>query len=113
MSIRYNVIGQPSNNRIIEGVRDYAMALVRERYADFGLTLTTEKLTVRDGLRVLRETVRGWMSNGGLWLSCKQRRTFRQPRLRREAYGDMLTDIKERQDQQAKPMINSNSDKNG
>ena len=113
VSIRYNVIGQPSNNWIIEGVRDYAMALVRERYADFGLTLATEKLTERDGLWVLRETVRGWISSAGLWLSRKQRRTFRQPRLRREAYGDMLADIKERQDQQAKPTIKSNSDKNG
>lgn len=60
----------------------------------------------------VRETVRGWMSNAGLWLSRKQRWTFRQ-RLRRKAYGDMLADIKERQDQQAKPTIKSNSDKNG
>jgi hypothetical protein len=53
------------------------------------------------------------MSNSGLWLSRKQRRTFRQPRLRREAYGDMLAYIKERQEQQAKPTIKSNSDKIG
>ncbi|KVK45684.1 hypothetical protein L904_24955 [Agrobacterium sp. LY4] len=30
-----------------------------------------------------------------------------------QAYGDMLADIKERQDQQAKPTIKGNSDKNG
>ncbi len=89
-SIRHKAIGRPSNNRISDGVRDYAMTLVWERYADFGPTLATEKLTERDGLRVSRETVRGWMSDAGLWLSRKQRRTFHQPRLRREAYGELV-----------------------
>jgi hypothetical protein len=66
------------------------MTLVRERYADFGPTLATEKLAERDGLRVSRETLRGWMVDAGLWLSRKQRRTFHQPRLRREAYGELV-----------------------
>ena len=89
-SIRHKAIGQPSNNRISDGVRDYAMTLVRERYADFGPTLAAEKLAERDGLRVSRETLRGWMVDAGLWLSRKQRRTFHQPRLRREAYGELV-----------------------
>ena len=89
-SIRHKAIGRPSNNRISDGVRDYAMTLVRERYADFGPTLAAEKLAERDGLRVSRETLRGWMSEAGLWLSRKQRRTFHQPRLRREAYGELV-----------------------
>ena len=37
-SIRHKAIGRPSNNRISDGVRDYAVTLVRERYADFGPT---------------------------------------------------------------------------
>lgn len=89
-SIRHKAIGRPSNNRISDGVRDYAVTLIRERYADFGPTLAAEKLAERDGLRVSRETVRGWMSEAGLWLSRKQRRTFHQPRLRREAYGELV-----------------------
>jgi transposase len=89
-SIRHKALGRPSNNRISDGVRDYAMTLVRERYADFGPTLATEKLAERDGLRVSRETLRGWMVDAGLWLSRKQRRTFHQPRLRREAYGELV-----------------------
>ncbi|GMB79303.1 hypothetical protein NN6n1_00850 [Shinella zoogloeoides] len=89
-SIWHKAIGRPSNNRISDGVRDYAMTLVRERYADFGPTLATEKLAERDGLRVSRETVRSWMADAGLWLSRKQRRTFHQPRLRREAYGELV-----------------------
>jgi hypothetical protein len=66
------------------------VTLVRERYADFGPTLAAEKLSERDGLRVSRETLRGWMTGAGLWLSRKQRRTFHQPRLRREAYGELV-----------------------
>ncbi len=42
-SIRHNAIGRPSNNRISDGTRDYAVTLVRERYADFGPTLAAEK----------------------------------------------------------------------
>ncbi|GHD21650.1 hypothetical protein GCM10016234_35170 [Tianweitania populi] len=65
------------------------MTLVRERYADFAPTLAAEKLAEREGSDVSRETLRNWMSECGLWLSRKQRRTFRQPRLRREAYGEL------------------------
>ncbi|WP_077967510.1 ISNCY family transposase [Ensifer adhaerens] len=89
-SIRHKAIGRPSNNRISDGVRDYAVTLVRERYVDFGPTLAAEKLAERDGLRVSRETLRQWMAEAGLWLSRRQRRTFHQPRLRREAYGELV-----------------------
>ncbi|MBC2807076.1 ISNCY family transposase (plasmid) [Rhizobium ruizarguesonis] len=89
-SIRHKAIGRPSNNRISDGVRDYAVTLVGERYADFGPTLAAEKLAELDGLRVSRETLRSWMVDAGLWLSRKQRRTFHQPRLRREAYGELV-----------------------
>jgi transposase len=89
-AIRHKARGRPSNNRISGGVRDYAVAIVRQRYADFGPTLAAEKLAERHGLAVSRETLRRWMAEAGLWLSRKQRRTFHQPRLRREAYGELV-----------------------
>ncbi|TDK29116.1 ISNCY family transposase [Rhizobium deserti] len=89
-SIRHKAIGRPSNNRITDGIRDYAVALVRECYADFGPTMASEMLAERDGLLVSRETLRRWMLGAGIWLSRKQRRTFHQPRLRREAYGELV-----------------------
>lgn len=89
-SIRHKAIGRPSNNRIGSGVRDYVLTLVRERYLDFGPTLAVEKLVEDHGVTVSRETLRKWMSGAGLWLSRKQRRTFHQPRLRREAYGELV-----------------------
>lgn len=88
-ALRHRSRGRRSNNRINDGVRDLALQLVRERYADFGPTLAAEKL-IEQGFSVSRETLRKWMSDDGLWLSRKQRRTFRQPRLRREAYGELI-----------------------
>ena len=57
-------------------------------------TLATKALQERHGIKVGRETVRKWMAAGGLWLSRKQRRTFHQPRLWRESYGELVQIIR-------------------
>lgn len=90
VSLRHKARGRPSNNRSLEGLRDLTLALVRERYADFGPTLAAEKLAERDGVKVSRETLRKWMVEDGLWLSRSQRRVFHRPRLRRECYGELI-----------------------
>lgn len=64
--------------------------MIKENYADFGPTLAAEMLAEHHGLKVSRETVRNWMVEDGIWLSRKQRRTFQQPRLRRECYGELI-----------------------
>ncbi len=89
-AVRHKARGRRSNNRVHDGVRDYALTLIRESYADFGPTLAAEKLAERHGLVVSRETVRTWMIADGLWLSRAQRRRFHRPRLRREAYGELI-----------------------
>src|SRR3954453_17019102 len=44
--------GRPSNRRLPASVREAALAVVRERYADFGPTLAAEKLAeAHDGPR--------------------------------------------------------------
>jgi hypothetical protein len=63
---------------------------VRGRYPDFGPKLAAEMLAEKHGLRVSRETLRGWIADAGLWLSRSQRRRFHQPRLRREASGELV-----------------------
>jgi hypothetical protein len=73
-----------------DGFRELALAYVTERYADFGPTFAAEMLRDRHGLRVSRETLRGWMSEAGLWRSRKHRRQFHQPRLRREHFGELI-----------------------
>src|SRR5438270_13110548 len=42
--------GRPSNNRIHVSIRDYGLALIREKYADFGPTLATEMLAQHHAL---------------------------------------------------------------
>jgi transposase-like protein len=82
--------GRPSNNRLSDVVRDHAIALVREYYADFGPTLAAEKLGERHHVRVSRETLRGWMRQAGLWLSRAERKRIQQPRHRREHVGELI-----------------------
>ena len=59
--------GRPSNDRIQAGIRDYALALISENYADFGPTLAAEMLAQHHALMVSRETLRNWMIGSGLW----------------------------------------------
>src|ERR1700756_5094651 len=82
--------GRPSNNRLSDAVRDHAVALVREYYADFGPTLAAEKLAERHDLRVSRETLRGWMRRAGIWLPRAERKRIQQPRHRREHVGELI-----------------------
>lgn len=89
-AIRHKARGKPPNNRIHKAKRDYALSLIQENYPDFGPTLAAEMLAAHHGFKVSRETVRKWMQEDGLWLSRKQRRTFHQPRLRRECFGELI-----------------------
>jgi Helix-turn-helix domain len=82
--------GQASNHRLNPGIREYVLELVRTKYADFGPTLAIEVLLDKHAIKVGRETLRTWMVEDGLWLSRKQRKSFHQPRLRRECYGELI-----------------------
>src|ERR1700682_5966790 len=82
--------GRPAVNRLGAGVQEYVLGLVRQNFRDFGPTLAAEALLERHGVEVSRETLRKWLVADGLWLSRKQRRTFHQSRLRREAFGELI-----------------------
>jgi transposase len=83
--------GRPSNRRLPDAVREAALALVREHYADFGPTLAAEKLAERHGVRLSRETLRHWMAEAGLWVPRKARRgRVHQPRHRRDCPGELV-----------------------
>jgi transposase len=87
---RHKARGRRSNNRIDPAVREFAVTLVRENYIDFGPTFAAEKLAEDHDLTVSRKTLRKWMQDAGIWLSRKQRRTFHQPRLRRECLAGTI-----------------------
>lgn len=84
-AIRHKARGKEPNNKVHKAKRDYALALVKVNYIDFGPTLAAEMLAEHHGFKVSRETLRKWMIESGIWLSRKQRRTFHQPRYRCDA----------------------------
>src|ERR1700757_1171371 len=83
--------GRRSNRRKPEVLRQAALALIRERYWDFGPTLVAEKLQEVHGIRLGRETLRLWMIEAELWVDRKQRRKrVHQPRSRRDCVGELV-----------------------
>ncbi len=83
--------GRPSNRRKPDDVRVEALAIIRERYADFGPTLAAEKLRELHDICLGRETVRLWMAEAGIWATRKKRRSkVYQPRYRRDCVGELI-----------------------
>src|SRR3954454_2235415 len=83
--------GRPSNNRLPEAHRDLALSLVRERYADFGPTLATEKLAEVHGCMISHETLRVWMIAAGLWVDRRHRLpSTHQPARGRDCLGELV-----------------------
>ena len=87
-SIRHEA--SPPRGCASQGLREYTLELVRTQYRDFGPTLAVEALYERHCIKVGRETLRTWMVEAGLWASRRQRKSFHQPRLRRESYGELV-----------------------
>jgi hypothetical protein len=83
--------GRPSNHRLPQALHERAVAIVRERYVDFGPTLANEKLGELHDVRVSRETLRSWMAAAGIWTTKRERlRQPHQPRHRRECLGELV-----------------------
>ncbi|MDR8728016.1 ISNCY family transposase [Burkholderia pseudomultivorans] len=83
--------GRPSNHQLPAGKAQRALALIRERYADFGPTLACEKLRECHGIDLAVETVRTLMRASGLWIPRKQRPPkVYQPRNRRACFGELI-----------------------
>ena len=83
--------GKPSNNQLEPGLAKTALQLVREHYADFGPTLACEQLRDRHGVIVSKETLRGLMTEAGLWMPKNARQAvLHQPRERRACLGELI-----------------------
>ena len=83
--------GQPGHRQLADGITDIALAIIRDRYPDFGPTLACEKLRERHGISLAKETVRTLMTDAGLWMPRKQRPpSIYQPRNRRSCVGELI-----------------------
>jgi transposase len=73
-TVIHGLRGRPSNHRVEKEVREEAeRVLSLEVYRGFRPTLASEYLARKHGIKVSRETVRGWMRSAGLWRAKKQR----------------------------------------
>lgn len=68
--------GKSGANRLDDSLRLRIMALLREKYSDFGPTLAAEKLSERHNIRVSVETLRKWMTADGLWVPHSRRKPW-------------------------------------
>jgi transposase len=79
------------NNAFTPDFKKRVLALIQEKYHDFGPTFAAEKLRELDGLFVNHETLRQWMTEAGLW-QAKARKTahIHQIRERRPRFGELV-----------------------
>lgn len=83
--------GKPSNHQLPAGIKEQALALIREHYSDFGPTLAEEYLADHHDISIGVETLRQLMLKDGLWHDKhKKKKAIHQQRLRREKFGELI-----------------------
>ena len=87
--------GRASNRAKPEKLRRQIIGLIRKHYSGgpgerFGPTLASEHLAEEHGLEIDSETLRRWMLAEGLWTRERKRKPYRQRRLRRARFGELL-----------------------
>lgn len=83
--------GVPSNRKIADAVREQVLQLVVQRYSDFGPELAREHLARDHGFVHSTETLRGWMTQAGLWTPKRRRaKRIHSPRARRACLGELV-----------------------
>lgn len=88
--ITSRLIGRPGNRNKPPEIKRKVLALLREKYEGFGPTLAAEKLYELEGIKVSKETIRGWMLESHLW-QCNQRKfNLHATRLRRACFGELI-----------------------
>jgi transposase len=88
-------VGKRSNHAKAARFRRRVLALVRKYYSGepgerFGPTLASEHLAEDQGVEVDAETLRRWMLDEGLWTRERKRKPYRQRRLRRAHFGELV-----------------------
>jgi len=64
---------KPSNRKVREETKNQAIALVQQKYPDFGPTFAADKLVENDEITVSTETLLQWMIEAGIWTpKCKR-----------------------------------------
>jgi len=84
-------IGQVSNNKFSDDIKDHFTLIVREKYLDFGPTFAHEKLTELHGAEFSIETLRKWMIESRIWTPHVKPKERQHPlRERRSCVGELI-----------------------
>jgi hypothetical protein len=90
-AIIHGLCGKPSNHQPDHDLKEAALNLYKERYADFGPTFAAEKLKENHHLEVCPVTLRRWLIDDELWFPKRKRKeTHRSRRPRRACFGELL-----------------------
>lgn len=81
--------GRVSNRKISKEMKSSILALVREKYEDFGPTFAVEKLKEFDNKTISKETLRKWMIEAHLWIPDRKKRREHALRKRRDCFGEL------------------------
>lgn len=82
--------GKPSNRAYQQKFKSRVMALIGERYPDFGPTFAAEKLKEYHSIKISEETLRSWMIEKHLWTPRKRRLRSHPSRPRRDYFGELI-----------------------
>lgn len=89
--IVHQLRGIPSNRRIDEAIIDGAIALIKQKYYDFGPTFAHEKLVEHHGIGFSRETLRLAMIREDMWHPKRKKMMILHPlRDRRNYEGELV-----------------------
>jgi transposase len=67
------------------------LKIIGEKYKDFGPTFACEKLSLNEGLKLNKETLRQWMIGAGLWRGrTRKKARIHQSRERRPRFGELI-----------------------
>ena len=91
-AVIHKLRGKPGNHRLDKSLKEKALRLVKENYADFKPTFASEKLQEIHDLVINPQTLRRWMAGAGLWKERKQKSTgeHRSWRPRKEYFGELI-----------------------
>ena len=84
-------IGQISNNKLPDAIKNHFTQIVREKYLDFGPTFAHEKLTELHDAQFSIETLRKWMIESRIWTPHLKPQERNHPlRERRSCMGELI-----------------------
>jgi transposase len=88
--LTHRLVHRPSNHRHPPEFKERILALMRDKYFDFGPTLAAEHLLAEEGLAIHRDTLCRWLKAHHLLTKVRQRRPHRQHRERNPRFGQLL-----------------------